>query len=86
MHNYLDKAVTATVTLDNADNFFKFVDADKPLTEMAKSVEVNASSITTLTFPISPLKHGVMTLKAKAVSAEAGDALVRTLIVKPPGK
>lgn len=93
IHNYLDKPVTAAVTLDNADGFFKFVDAEneissndgKPATEMTKNVHVNASSISTLTFPISPLKHGIMTLKAKATTPEAGDALVRTLIVKPPG-
>jgi CD109 antigen len=85
VHNYLEKPVNATVTLENPDQSFKFIESDAPKEQMVKTVEVPASSISSVTFPITALKFGTLNLKAKATTLDAGDAVSRPIIVKPPG-
>lgn len=88
--NYLDSKLEAEVILDNSDKEFDFVEASNEIEEnviegRSKSVVVPAQSGKSVTFLIRPNKVGHITLKVKATTPVAGDAVNQMLRVEPEG-
>ncbi|KAJ6643551.1 CD109 antigen [Pseudolycoriella hygida] len=94
--NYMSQKVTAKVTLDNSRKEFEFVD---PLTQVykqkgcppaidssrTKNVNIPSNDGAQLSFLITPLITGPLTIKVTATSSIAGDAIEVTLPVVPEG-
>ncbi|KAG8196513.1 hypothetical protein JTE90_012327 [Oedothorax gibbosus] len=87
--NYDKKSVKAEVTLENRNGDFEFTVAGNEKAEfheqMTKSVEVAAEDGTSVLFLITPKKLGYMDLKVTALADNAGDSVVKKLLVKPEG-
>lgn len=88
--NYLDQQADVEVTLENLDNEFEFVDSaiDPELEKeptRKKKVLVFSNDGALASFSIRPTKIGTISLKVTAMSAIAGDAVLKTLIVESEG-
>ncbi|XP_063245195.1 CD109 antigen-like isoform X2 [Bacillus rossius redtenbacheri] len=92
--NYMDKDVTADVTLENQGlENFEFAEisndvTDTPKLELyrTKQVSVKANSGSSVSFMITPRKLGYITIKVTAKSILAADAVERQLLVKAEGE
>ncbi|XP_037049174.1 CD109 antigen-like [Bradysia coprophila] len=94
--NYMAEKVTVRVTLDNSRKEFEFVD---PISQAyknkgcrrdielsrAKNINVPSNDGAQLSFLITPLIVGPMTIKVTAISPIAGDAIEVMLPVVPEG-
>ncbi|KAG4076804.1 hypothetical protein HA402_009150 [Bradysia odoriphaga] len=94
--NYMSEKVTARVTLDNSRKEFEFVD---PISQAyknkgcrrdielyrTKNINVPSNDGAQLSFLITPLIVGPMTIKVTAISPIAGDAIEVMLLVVPEG-
>ncbi|XP_067120977.1 CD109 antigen [Centruroides vittatus] len=87
--NYNNKAVEAKVSLSNEKNEFDFTIAGNEITDetkmKTKTVTVPAQDGVSVSFLITPQVLGYIDIKVTAVSSLAGDAVLRTLLVKPEG-
>lgn len=86
LFNYLETDVNADLTLHNENGEFEFVDddeGDKALRKRQVAVASNAGATTT--FLVRFTTVGQISLKVTAISAVAGDAIVRVLQVEPEG-
>ncbi|XP_015930765.2 CD109 antigen isoform X2 [Parasteatoda tepidariorum] len=87
--NYNKKPMKAVVTLENKNDDFEFTVAGNEIGEaydkMSKSVEVPAEDGVSVMFLITPKSLGYIDIKVSAVANNAGDAVVRKLLVKPEG-
>ncbi|KNC22910.1 hypothetical protein FF38_00375, partial [Lucilia cuprina] len=90
--NYMDKALDAEVTMENTDDEYDFTEVSNEIEELVleekqrvKRVTVPSNSGKSLSFMIRPNKVGEITLKFKAVTALAGDAIYQKLKVEPEG-
>lgn len=82
--NTLESDVETEVTLENVHNEFEFVDA-KDEQKLFRKVQVHSNNTAIAQFLIRPTKVGSISFKISAISPIAGDAVVRTLLVKPEG-
>ncbi|XP_046801006.1 CD109 antigen-like isoform X2 [Lucilia cuprina] len=90
--NYMDKALDAEVTMENTDDEYDFTEVSNETEELVleekqrvKRVTVPSNSGKSLSFMIRPNKVGEITLKIKAVTHLAGDAIHQKLKVEPEG-
>ncbi|XP_039279526.1 CD109 antigen isoform X2 [Nilaparvata lugens] len=90
--NYMDKDVTADVTIENSGQF-EFADYsndvnDQPKVEFYRNhkLTVRANSGATTSFMITPKELGYIDIKITAKSALAGDGVQRKLLVKAEGE
>ncbi|KAI8125143.1 CD109 antigen [Lucilia cuprina] len=90
--NYMDKALDAEVTMENTDDEYDFTEVSNEIEELVledkqrvKMVTVPSNSGKSLSFMIRPNKVGEITLKIKAITALAGDAMHQKLKVEPEG-
>ncbi|XP_037031199.1 CD109 antigen-like isoform X2 [Bradysia coprophila] len=90
--NYMDKSVSATVTLENAEQEFVFSDPsneveEKPKIEKSrkKNINIKSNDGAPVSFLITPTKAGPIKIKVTATSSLAGDAIEKTLLVVPEG-
>jgi CD109 antigen len=92
VHNYISSEVTAEVTLQNAAGSFEFQEEDnKVKASSTKAIKIGPNEVKSLPFVIKPVKFGKVSLDVKAVTMgsgaeQAGDAVSRPLLVKPPGQ
>ncbi|XP_026469847.1 LOW QUALITY PROTEIN: CD109 antigen-like [Ctenocephalides felis] len=91
--NYMDKDVTAEVTLENTAQEFEFAEIsndvnDTPKIELyrKKRLMVPANNGASISFMVTPKKVGYCTIKVTARSSNAGDTVERQLLVKPEGE
>ncbi|KNC22912.1 hypothetical protein FF38_00373 [Lucilia cuprina] len=90
--NYMDKALDAEVTMENTDDEYDFTEVSNEIEELVleekqrvKRLTVPSNSGKSLSFLIRPNKVGEITLKIKAVTVLAGDAIHQKLKVEPEG-
>ncbi|XP_005179179.1 alpha-2-macroglobulin isoform X3 [Musca domestica] len=90
--NYMEKSLDAEVTMENTDEEYDFTEATNDIEESVleekqrtKSITVPSNGGQTVSFMIRPNKVGDITLKIKAISALAGDAIHQKLKVEPEG-
>ncbi|XP_037958039.1 alpha-1-inhibitor 3-like isoform X2 [Teleopsis dalmanni] len=83
--NYMDKLLEATVTLDNSDDEYEFIDDLNDQKTRTQNVSVGSNIGETINFSIRPKKIGNITLKITAISPLAGDAIHKELKVEPEG-
>uniref|UniRef100_A0A1I8Q6D7 TEP1-F n=1 Tax=Stomoxys calcitrans TaxID=35570 RepID=A0A1I8Q6D7_STOCA len=90
--NYMEKALEAEVTMENTDQEYDFTEATNDIEETVleekqrtKHVTVPSNGGQTVSFMIRPNKVGDITLKIKAITALAGDAIHQKLKVEPEG-
>ncbi|GIY59393.1 CD109 antigen [Caerostris extrusa] len=89
--NYMKEPMKADITLENKNRDFEFTvagnDIPVPQDKMTKSVEVPAEDGISVLFLITPRTLGYIDLKVSAIAnnGNAGDAVVRKLLVKPEG-
>jgi len=90
--NYLEMAVRATVSMDNSDGQYEFIEAtsanvtkDMMRVERKKTLWIQAGTGRSISFMIRPKKVGLTTLKITAISQMAGDAIHQILRVEPDG-
>ncbi|XP_037812901.1 alpha-2-macroglobulin-like isoform X4 [Lucilia sericata] len=90
--NYMDKALDAEVTMENTDDEYDFTEVSNEIEELVledkqrvKRVTVPSNSGKSLSFMIRPNKVGEITLKIKAITPLAGDAIHQKLKVEPEG-
>ncbi|XP_037812877.1 CD109 antigen-like isoform X3 [Lucilia sericata] len=90
--NYMDKALDAEVTMENTDDEYDFTEISNEIEELVleekqrvKRVTVPSNSGKSLSFMIRPNKVGEITLKIKAITPLAGDAIHQKLKVEPEG-
>ncbi|XP_016962296.1 CD109 antigen [Drosophila biarmipes] len=90
--NYQEMAVRATVTMDNSDGQYDFIEAtsanvtkEMQKVQRRKTLWVQAGTGRSISFMIRPKKVGLITLKITAVSAYASDAIHQILRVEPDG-
>jgi len=92
--NYLKRAVTAKVTLDNSRGEFDFVEAANSIedehtsnqTSQSRSVRVPANGGASVSYLIRPKRSGHTEIKMVAQSELAGDAISKKLLVRPGGQ
>ncbi|KAM7352888.1 thioester-containing protein 2 isoform 4-T4 [Cochliomyia hominivorax] len=90
--NYMDKALDAEVTMENTDAEYDFTEVSNEIEELVleekqrvKMVSVPSNSGKSVSFMIRPNKVGEITLKIKAITPLAGDAIHQKLKVEPEG-
>ncbi|XP_061401967.1 CD109 antigen-like, partial [Musca vetustissima] len=90
--NYMEKSLQAEVTMENTDQEYDFTEATNDIEESVleekqrtKTVNVPANGGQTVSFMIRPNKVGDITLKIKAITPLAGDAIHQKLKVEPEG-
>ncbi|XP_073826189.1 thioester-containing protein 2 isoform X3 [Musca autumnalis] len=90
--NYMEKSLVAEVTMENTDQEYDFTEATNDIEEMVleekqrtKVVTVPSNGGQTVSFMIRPNKVGDITLKIKAITPLAGDAIHQKLKVEPEG-
>lgn len=90
--NYMDKALDAEITMENTDEEYDFTEVSNEIEELVleekqrvKRVSVPSNSGKSVSFMIRPNKVGEITLKIKAVTPLAGDAIHQNLKVEPEG-
>lgn len=90
--NYMEKALDAEVTMENTDQEYDFTEATNDIEETVleekertKRVTVPSNGGQTVSFMIRPNKVGDITLKIKAITPLAGDAIHQKLKVEPEG-
>ncbi|XP_044316072.1 CD109 antigen-like [Drosophila rhopaloa] len=90
--NYLGGPVRATVSMDNSDREYEFVEATsanvtKELLHLRreKSLYIPANTGRSISFMIRPKKIGLITLKITALAPNAGDTIHERLKVKADG-
>ncbi|XP_065357540.1 CD109 antigen-like isoform X6 [Calliphora vicina] len=90
--NYMDKALDAEVTMENTDDEYDFTEVSNEIEELVleekqrkKTVTVASNSGKSVSFMIRPNKVGEITLKIKAITPLAGDAIHQKLKVEPEG-
>lgn len=92
VHNYMDMEVTADITLQNSGNGFEFQEeSNKAAPKSTKAVTVGPNQVNSVIFIVKIVKFGMQSLDIKAVTTnegntQAGDAISKMLIVKPPGQ
>ncbi|XP_078607169.1 CD109 antigen-like isoform X4 [Branchiostoma floridae x Branchiostoma japonicum] len=92
--NYMDVEMDVTVTLEGSDGFMHIVmdtnDVNAIGTEVAGDqavvLTVPAGTSRSKSFPIIPKRFGAVTIKVKAQSTLAADAVERQLLVEPEGE
>ncbi|XP_035714897.1 alpha-2-macroglobulin-like protein 1 [Folsomia candida] len=85
VQSYLDEPVNATVTLNNPNQYFRFLEIGGEQAYRTKFVAVNVSSIATLAFRIGYVHHGNFELEASAVTPTAVDSLKQKIVFKHAG-
>ncbi|XP_075152783.1 CD109 antigen-like isoform X4 [Haematobia irritans] len=90
--NYMEKALEAEVTMENTDQEYDFTEATNDIEETVleeqqrtKHISVPSNGGQTVSFMIRPNKVGDITLKIKAITPLAGDAIHQKLKVEPEG-
>lgn len=92
--NYLQNDMETTITLENNDDEFEFIDAainDKIYPEIInqpyrqKKALVRSDDAINVNFTIRPLKIGAISLKLTATSSAASDCIIRPLNVECEG-
>ncbi|KAL7293106.1 hypothetical protein TKK_0013261 [Trichogramma kaykai] len=90
--NYMNKDLSVEIVLENNGDF-DFAEVSNEVHEnrrlelyRSKKVYVGADSAQSVSFMVIPLKIGYMTIKAKATSVVAGDAIEFPLLVKAEGE
>lgn len=88
--NYNKKPVKAEVTLDNSRGEFEFAATGNEVEPQAKhsktkTIKVPAEDGASAMFLITPKKLGYIELKVTAIAPNAGDTVVRKLLVKAEG-
>ncbi|MBI2857981.1 MAG: alpha-2-macroglobulin [Chloroflexi bacterium] len=78
IYNYLDKAQSVQVQLDQA-GWFELLDSG------AKTIDIKANDIGSATFKIRPTGLGVKEVKISARTKDTADALIKTIIIEPEG-
>lgn len=78
VYNYLDTPQTVQVKVQKAD-WFDLLDSD------TNTLDIKPNDIGGVQFKIRPTKLGTNDVKVTAQSAQAADAVVKTLIVDPEG-
>ena len=88
--NYQNKPVTAEVVMHNEKDEFEFAYGcnliGDEVNEKRKTVTVPAFDGVSVSFVITPKKLGNIDIKLRATADNAGDAIVRKLLVKPEGQ
>ena len=89
--NYQNKPVTAEVVMQNEKDEFEFTNTaneidSSTLKEKRKTISVPAFDGVSVSFLITPKKLGHIDIKVQATSDNAGDAIVRKLLIKPEGQ
>lgn len=92
--NYSKRPTSATVTLENKEGGFEFVEAansidDEKRTSQASEsrlVQIPAEDGVSVSFMITPKKLGYIDIKMVARGELAADGVVRKLLVKPEGQ
>lgn len=90
VQSYLDETVVAEITIHNEDGDFEFVDEENNSTSHAAVKQNLVSTIypgdgATINVLIKFKKIGSIGVKVTAVSALAGDSLVKVVAVRPEG-
>ena len=86
--NYNKKPMKADVTLENTKGEFEFTSAGNEISapdHKTKTVEVPSQDGVAVRFLITPKTLGYIELKVTAMSENAGDSVLRKLLVKPEG-
>lgn len=92
--NYQNKAISAEVVMENPKDEFQFTNAaneiefggNDEIREKRKTVTIPSMDGVSVTFLITPKKLGYIDIKMSARSDNAGDAVIRKLLVKPEGQ
>ncbi|XP_058061517.1 thioester-containing protein 1 allele R1-like isoform X2 [Anopheles bellator] len=90
--NYLDEDLTADVVLENSEQEFEFADVENEVVAPSKlelfrqkRLAIPSNTGMSVSFMVKPKKLGHITIKVKATSKVAGDAVERQLLVEPEG-
>lgn len=92
--NYQNKPQQAEVTFENRNGDFEFIVASNDVNTIESSnVDVKRKFVTipandgqTVSFLIAPKKIGYIDIRMSAVTSNAGDSVVKKLLVKPEGQ
>lgn len=92
--NYQKKAIQAEVIMENPKDEFEFTNAANEIEfagkteirEKRKTVTIPPFDGVSVTYLITPKKLGYIDIKVTAKADNAGDAVVRKLLVKPEGQ
>ena len=90
--NYMDKALDAEITMENDENEYDFTEVSNEIEELVlpdkqrvKRITIPSNDGKSVSFMIRPNKVGQVSLKIKAISPLAGDAIDQKLKVEPEG-
>jgi len=83
--NYMNDDTSATVTMFNDNQEFKFVERTRNQKKLSKTIKAISKSGTPVKFIIKALKVGYITLKLEATASNAGDRIEQKLLVEPEG-
>ncbi|XP_054164406.1 CD109 antigen-like isoform X2 [Oppia nitens] len=92
--NYFNKPIEAEVVMDNRNDDFIFTNAANDINfaepnsqlQRKKYVSIGANDGVAVTFLITPKKTGYIDIKVTATAPNAGDSILRKLLVKPEGQ
>ncbi|KAJ6219175.1 hypothetical protein RDWZM_004987 [Blomia tropicalis] len=96
IYNYQNKPINAEIVMENEKDEFDFPNAANEISNMEKedvnhklmrrSITVPAQDGVSVPFVITPKKLGKIDLNVRASTENAGDAIIRKLLVKPEGQ
>ncbi|XP_039256178.2 CD109 antigen-like isoform X2 [Styela clava] len=84
--NYFDKDIEVTVTLEENEWYdLIIIGDDKIAAGPIRNIKIPEKDSATVVFPITFKKAGNAKILVKALTSQAGDAVERTMVVKPEG-
>lgn len=94
MFNYQNKPVEAEVSIENKHGQFKFTEAGNEvdfdeavkIEKKRKTILIPANDGSAVSFIITPVQLGYIDIKMTASTSNAGDAVMKKLLVKPEGQ
>ncbi|XP_077965467.1 CD109 antigen-like isoform X4 [Styela clava] len=86
LFNYFDDELTVTLTLKENEWYDLVIPGDDPIAAgPIRTVTIPSKDSVTVVFPITFKKVGTARISVSATSPRAGDAVERTMVVKPEG-
>nr|XP_039257930.1 CD109 antigen-like [Styela clava] len=86
LFNYFDDELTVTLTLEENEWYDLVIPGDDPIAAgPIRTVTIPSKDSVTVVFPITFKKVGTARISVSATSPIAGDAVERTMVVKPEG-
>lgn len=85
VYNYFEDDIDAELIVYNENNEFEFIDNDSNQLQRKKALTIKSNEGVSHSIIFRPKKVGLISIKATAKSAMAGDGVVQLLLVEPEG-